>query len=91
MLLHVSGDIQIEDRWNHPAESVRVLRSLLAAGVEAGEDHQRKGFYEIEHDSRVFYIHLCPSGKVLLLAIWTQEIMQPSVSHATSFGLSASA
>ncbi len=91
MLLRLSGNIQIEDRWHHPPGSVDALRALLVNGVEAATDHQRKGFYEIEDGARVFYVHLCPTGRVLLLAIWTREHVQPSVSHCASFEMSASA
>lgn len=74
MLLRLSGEINIEDRWNHPPESIADLRGLLAAGVEAAADPQRKDFYEIRSGLEVFYIHLCPNGKVLLLAIWPAEL-----------------
>ena len=74
MRLRLSGDIHIEDRWNHPSESVDELRQLLAEGAEAVEEAQRKDFYEISDGFHVFYIHVCPNGKVLLLAIWPSEL-----------------
>jgi hypothetical protein len=88
MLLRLSGEIKIEDRWHHPLESVEILRGLLARGVEAFPEPQRKDFYEIRSGFHVFYIHVCPTGKVLLLAIWPAELQvaqQPaSFSQACS-------
>jgi hypothetical protein len=74
MLLRLKGDINIEDRWNHSVESIEELRRLLAEGVEAVPEPQRRGFYEVQTEFQVFYIHVCPSGKVLLLAIWPAEL-----------------
>ena len=33
----------------------------------------RKDFFDLENCSRTFYIHICPSGKVLLLATWLTD------------------
>jgi DNA-binding GntR family transcriptional regulator len=74
MLLQLSGEINIEDRWNHPLENVEELRRLLAEGVEAIAEPQRRDFYEIDNGFHIFYIHVCPNGKVLLLAIWPREL-----------------
>ncbi len=73
MLLRLSGNPKIEDLRNHPAESVETLRTLLSAGAPAQVDPRRKNFYEVENCARVFYIHITPSGKVLLLAIWSKD------------------
>jgi hypothetical protein len=83
MLLRLNGDINIEDRWTHPAESIEELRRLLAGGVEAVPEPQRRGFYEIQTEFHVFYIHVCPNGKVLLLAIWPAQLQlaPPEVSY----------
>lgn len=70
MILRLNESILIEDMRNHPAEALQRLRALLAAGTPARLDPRRKNFYELEDDSRVFYIHICPNGKVLLLAMW---------------------
>jgi hypothetical protein len=65
---------QIEDLGNHPAETVAALRSLLAGGASTIADPKRKGFYEIESESVVYYIHVLPvTGKVLLLATWQNQ------------------
>lgn len=69
-MIHLNPDTVIEDLGNHAVESVEKLRALLASGAPARTDPQRKSFYEVENCSRVFYIHVCPNGKVLLLAIW---------------------
>jgi hypothetical protein len=46
----------------------------LASGASTIADPKRRGFYEIESDSVVYYIHLSPvTGKVLLLATWQNE------------------
>jgi hypothetical protein len=49
------------------------LRGLLATGALAIPDPRRKGFYDLEDGDRRFYIHVCPSGTVLLLATWRRE------------------
>ncbi|MGH9446115.1 MAG: hypothetical protein ACRD3O_10350 [Terriglobia bacterium] len=89
MLLRLSGDIVIEDLWNHSAESVTELRSLLTRGVEALSERQRKDFYEVENGFRVFYIHLCPNGKVLLLAIWSKDSLPTAAPAASQFQVAA--
>ncbi len=89
MWLRLGGDVIIEDLWNHSTENVAELRSLLARGVEAASERQRKDFYEIDGGFRVFYIHLCPNGKVLLLAIWAHDHVQAAASAAAQFRSSA--
>ncbi len=76
MWLKLDGKFVIEDMWNHPAERVEELRGLLRQGCAAFEDRRRRNFYEVGNDSRVFYIHICPNGKVLLLAVWSKESSQ---------------
>jgi hypothetical protein len=68
MLLQLTGKLIIENLQNYPAETVEKLRALLAAGAMARPDLRRKNFYDVENGSHLFYIHLTPSGKVLLLA-----------------------
>ncbi len=70
MILRLNQNANIEDLRNYPAETLEQLRILLAEGAQARVDPRRKNFYEVEDSSRVFYIHICPNGKVLLLAIW---------------------
>ena len=74
MVANLSSKAQIENLGNHPTETVAALRSLLASGASTIADPKRRGFYEIESDSVVYYIHLSPvTGKVLLLATWQNE------------------
>jgi hypothetical protein len=74
MVANLSGKSQIEDLGNHSTETVAALRSLLAGGANTIADPKRTGFYEVESDSAVYYIHVSPvTGKVLLLAAWQNE------------------
>jgi len=74
MVTSVNSKAQIEDLGNHPTQTVVALRSLLAGGASAIADPKRTGFYEVESDSVVYYIHVSPAtGKILLLATWQNE------------------
>jgi hypothetical protein len=74
MAANLSGNPQIEDLGNHPAETVAALRGLLARGANTIADPKRSGFYEVESNSVVYYIQVSPAtGKVLLLATWQNE------------------
>jgi hypothetical protein len=74
MAADLRGNIQIEDVGNHPARTVADLHCLLASGTSKTADPKRRGFYEIESDSTVYYIHVSPvTGKILLLATWQNE------------------
>lgn len=74
MVANLSGNAQIEDLGNHSTETVAALRGLLAGGANTIADPKRNGFYEIESDSAVYYIHVSPvTGKVLLLATWQND------------------
>jgi hypothetical protein len=74
MVTDLSCKAQIEDLGNHPTEAVAALRSLLAGGASTIADPKRSGFYEIESEAVVYYIHVSPvTGKVLLLATWQNE------------------
>lgn len=66
-------EINIEDLRNHPPESIERLRELLVSGAARHPDPQRSNFFEIEDQDRVYYVHISPSGKVLLLATWMRE------------------
>jgi hypothetical protein len=71
---NLRGNLQIEDVGNHPPKAVADLRCLLAGGASKTADPKRRGFYEIESDSTVYYIHVSPAtGKILLLATWQNE------------------
>ncbi len=74
MVTSVNSKAPIEDLGNHTAQTVVALRSLLASGASATADPKRTGFYEIESDSVIYYIHVSPAtGKILLLATWQNE------------------
>ncbi len=74
MVASFGNGSQIEDLGNHPTEAVAALRSLLAGGANTIADPKRDGFYEVEGDSAVYYIHVSRvTGKVLLLATWQNE------------------
>jgi hypothetical protein len=71
---NMNGTAQIEDLGNHTAQTIVALRSLLASGASATADPKRSGFYEVESDSVIYYIHVSPvTGKILLLATWQNE------------------
>jgi len=74
MVADLRGSFQIEDLGNHPKQAVADLRCLLANGATTTADPKRHGFYEVESDSLVYYIHVSPvTGKVLLLATWQNQ------------------
>jgi hypothetical protein len=58
---------------------VQALRSALVAGAIAAADPRRKNFYDLEAGDRVFYIHLSPTGTVLLLACWRKGPAEQSI------------
>ncbi len=73
----------IENLRHYPAGTVEKLRGLLAAGAEALPDRHRKNFYDVKNGSEMFYIHVAPSGKVLLLAKWPVRRAEGRVAGAT--------
>jgi hypothetical protein len=74
MVANLRGNIQIEDLGNHPTQAVADLQCLLAQGASTVADPKRNGFYEVESDSTVYYIHVSPvTGRILLLATWQNE------------------
>jgi hypothetical protein len=84
MILKMSGPIRIENLRHHPAETVDRLRCLLAAGAHADPDPHRKGFYDLADGDRAFYIHVSPTGAVLLLATWPREGVPHAALHEAS-------
>jgi hypothetical protein len=77
MVTTFNGGMQIEDLGNHTPSSVAALRSLLTSGANAIADPKRNGFFEIESESIVYYIHVSPvTGKVLLLATWQNDAVE---------------
>jgi len=85
MEVRLQGRLIIENLRHYPDETVENLRRLLAAGAPAVPDPQRKGFYDVHNGSRVFYIHVCPTGKVLLLATWHKPGAEILAAQKTQF------
>ncbi|HLI29511.1 MAG TPA: hypothetical protein VKV79_00245 [Terriglobia bacterium] len=83
MVLKLNGEVAIEDLWGRSPGSADELRALLSRGAFATTDPHRSRFYEIDSVSRSFYVHICPSGKVLLLAVWPKQQSEP-VAHASN-------
>ena len=73
MVLKMNGSFRIDNLRRYPSETVEALRSALVAGVIAAADPHRKDFYDVEAGDNIFYIHLSPTGTVLLLACWRKE------------------
>ncbi len=73
MVLQLKGSAKIKNLTTYPAETVEKVRALLAAGAVAYPDPRRKGFYEVQNGSRVFYVHLTPRGDVWFLASWLKS------------------
>jgi hypothetical protein len=74
--MHLSHEQEIENPRNHSRETIETLRALLASGARVLADPKRPNFYELEHGSEVFYIHLSPvSGNILLLATWLNDVV----------------
>ena len=73
MVLRLNGNVAIENLRHYPLETVEKLRVLLSAGAPAVPDTNRRNFYDVGNGSRKYYIHISPSGKVLLLATWLEE------------------
>lgn len=66
----------LEDLRNHSLEQLMELRFSLRSGAHLRPDPRRRGFFEVEGYSHVFYIFKYPSGtKLLLIAVW--ELDQP--------------
>jgi len=71
MRMNFGEVLKIEDLGNHSAATVISLGILLADTVNVTPDSKRKGFYEVENGSTVYYIHVSPvSGTIFFLATW---------------------
>jgi hypothetical protein len=79
MILKLNGSFRIDNLRRYPSATVETLRNLLAAGVIAAADPRRKDFYDLEAGDHVFYIHLSPTGTVLLLACWHKAPHRQSI------------
>jgi hypothetical protein len=78
------NNFEVKDLRNHSPETLETLRWLLASGTDARPDSKRPHFYELEDDTRVFYVHVSPvNGLVELLATWprTPSVEQAALCH----------
>ncbi len=73
MILQMNGPIRIENLRHYPSETVDRLRSLLLSGASASPNPHRKNFYDLEDGDHAYYIHISPTGAVLLLASWPRD------------------
>jgi hypothetical protein len=73
MTLKLNGHHEIENLRHYPAATVEKLNNLLAVGASAIPDPHRKGFYDVQNGESVYYIHVCPSGRILFLATWYKD------------------
>ena len=81
MVLRLEQTPKIEALRSYPSGTADRLGRLLALGAPARPDPRREGFYEIESDSEVFYVHISPlNGRVLLIGIW-QKPAEPCLSE----------
>lgn len=73
MVLRVKENPRIDNLRNYPADIVEKLGALLVAGAQVYPDPRRREFYDVANGSRMFYIHVSPTGKVWLLATWLKQ------------------
>ena len=72
--LVLTAESKIEDPRGHSLETMRRLRQALTSRVPAVPDARRAGFFEIQADDQVFYVHVSPATqKITLLATWSHE------------------
>jgi hypothetical protein len=75
MVMRWENDLHVEDMRCHPQELVRGLEILLLGGTKLTPDPKHPGFFEVQNDTQVYYVHIVPnSSKVLLLATWIQDV-----------------
>jgi hypothetical protein len=84
MVLRLEQMPRIEALRSYPMGTADRLSQLLALGAPARPDPRREGFFEIDSDSEVFYVHISPlNGRVLLIGIW-QKPAEPCLSQTAS-------
>jgi hypothetical protein len=72
---------KIEALRSYPSGTSERLSQLLALGATGRPDPRREGFYEIDSDAEVFYVHISPAnGRVLLIGIWHKPV-EPCLSQ----------
>jgi len=88
MILKLSGPLRIENLRHYPTEMVDRLRCLLVDGASANPDPHRKNFFDLDDRDRAFFIHISPTGTVLLLATW-HRAGTPLASHPAALAKAA--
>jgi hypothetical protein len=72
MVMRWEYEVQVQDVRNHSQELVQRLETLLLRGASLLPDPRHPGFFEIQNEEQVYYVHVVPhTGKVLLLATWS--------------------
>ena len=72
--------VRIDAPRKHSPETQERLRQLLLSGAPARPDPKRAGFFEIEDRDQVFYVFIAQkTGKVTLLAMWSQAAEREAV------------
>jgi hypothetical protein len=84
MILKMSGPFRIDNLRRYPTETVDALRNVLEAGVISAADPRRKNFFDLEAGDKTFYIHVSPTGTVLLLACWRKEPARQALQRKAS-------
>jgi hypothetical protein len=84
-ITHFAQAAKIEDPRGHSAETLQRLRQALTSGAPASPDERRPGFFEVQADDQVFYVHISPvTHRVILLATWAHEPQLPELEVASS-------
>ncbi len=73
MMLRLTNEPVIDNLGHYSRDTVGQLRNLLLSGTQAVPDPLRANFFDLDDGRRVFYIHLRPTGKVLLIASWPKS------------------
>lgn len=75
----------LEDLRSHSPEQLAELRALLEAGAPSRPDPRRPGFYEVEGETRIFYVFRYPTGtKILLIGVWERDLIAEMASSSCS-------
>jgi hypothetical protein len=82
MILQLRNNPAIDNLRHYPPEAVEKLRNLLADGALAVPDPHRRNFYDLVDSDHVYYIHISPKGKILLLALWPLEDEEERTARA---------
>jgi hypothetical protein len=84
-ITHFAQTAKIEDPRGHSAETLQRLRQALTSGAPANPDERRPGFFEVQAEDQVFYVHISPvTHRVILLATWAHEPQLPELEVAHS-------